>query len=122
MKPCFSTIMAATARRHRSRWRVAAINFLSNISLDGTHTDTKYGLLENKRLFITADTCKGTSSLGSCSKRLDEVEDENRSASSNTAVVGNVSKSGQRPGGTIESDRDIHSVNMCGSSPSKRSR
>jgi hypothetical protein len=40
--------MMAAVRRPRSHRKVAAFNFLSNISLDGTHNDTKYGLLKKK--------------------------------------------------------------------------
>lgn len=37
--------MAATLKRSRSRHRIAAVTFLSNISLDGSYKDTKLALL-----------------------------------------------------------------------------
>jgi hypothetical protein len=39
--------MATAIKRQQSRRRLAAVTFLSNISLDGTHRDTKIGLVFN---------------------------------------------------------------------------
>lgn len=52
--------MATSLKRNRSRRRIAALTFLSNISLDGSYRDTKLALLPrngaiNKTPFLYAE-------------------------------------------------------------------
>lgn len=55
--------MAVAMKRNRSRRRIAALSFLTNISLDGTHRDTNLSFLSRS---------EGTS--GVCSKPLVQKE------------------------------------------------
>lgn len=61
--------MATSLKRNRSRRRIAALTFLSNISLDGSYKDTKLALLPrngaiNKTPFLYAENVLEEESSG----------------------------------------------------------
>lgn len=62
--------MATSLKRNRSRRRIAAITFLSNISLDGSYRDTRLSLLPRNGAII-----KNTGLLATTDEPLAEESD-----------------------------------------------